>query len=151
MSSEGHCSRSVLLSSSFRLNIPAISLNIKMSYIFYSAQCCCYARHFRIGSAFSDIVSVGWFLQPLQNMGGPLQPIISQQPLQQGMPSQNVTSKPSLPSTWSDHSVDISLDFLGPGMQQPKPNQPSLNALQHGEKSSKHLANYMSFTIWHLY
>ncbi|XP_056898593.1 clathrin interactor 1a isoform X1 [Takifugu flavidus] len=70
--------------------------------------------------------------QPLPSMGGPLQPIIPQQPLQQGMPSQNVTSKPSLPSTWSDHSVDISLDFLSPGMQQPKPNQPSLNALQHG-------------------
>lgn len=75
-------------------------------------------------------------LQPLQSMGGPLQPIIPQQPVQHGVASQNVSSKTSLPSTWSDHSVNISLDFLGPGMQQPKPNQPSLNALQQGENSS---------------
>uniref|UniRef100_H3DI53 Clathrin interactor 1a n=1 Tax=Tetraodon nigroviridis TaxID=99883 RepID=H3DI53_TETNG len=49
--------------------------------------------------------------------------------------SQNVSSKASLPSTWSDPSVNISLDFLGPGMQQTKPNQPSLNALQQGNQA----------------
>uniref|UniRef100_A0A3Q1EVT4 Uncharacterized protein n=1 Tax=Acanthochromis polyacanthus TaxID=80966 RepID=A0A3Q1EVT4_9TELE len=43
----------------------------------------------------------------------------------------------SLPSTWSDHSVNISLDFLGPGMQPPKPSQPSLNTLQQGEWISR--------------
>ncbi|XP_069755137.1 clathrin interactor 1a isoform X2 [Narcine bancroftii] len=37
--------------------------------------------------------------------------------------------KPSLPSTWSDPSVNISLDFLTPGMQPPKPQQPSLNTM----------------------
>ncbi|XP_075066255.1 clathrin interactor 1 isoform X2 [Mixophyes fleayi] len=35
----------------------------------------------------------------------------------------------SLPSTWSDPSVNISLDSLIPGMQTCKPSQPSLNAM----------------------
>ncbi|XP_075712207.1 clathrin interactor 1 [Rhinoderma darwinii] len=35
----------------------------------------------------------------------------------------------SLPSTWSDPSVNISLDSLIPGMQPCKPSQPSLNAM----------------------
>ncbi|KAM4038080.1 clathrin interactor 1 isoform 2-T2 [Anomaloglossus baeobatrachus] len=35
----------------------------------------------------------------------------------------------SLPSTWSDPSVNISLDSLMPGMQSCKPSQPSLNAM----------------------
>ncbi|CAG5992236.1 clathrin interactor 1a [Menidia menidia] len=65
-----------------------------------------------------------------QNIGGPLQP----QPVQQGVASQGAGAKASLPSTWSDHSVNISLDFLGPGMQPPKPNQPSLNTLQQGNQ-----------------
>ncbi|CAN2387341.1 Clathrin interactor 1 [Pristimantis euphronides] len=34
-----------------------------------------------------------------------------------------------LPSTWSDPSVNISLDSLMPGMQPCKPSQPSLNAM----------------------
>lgn len=73
------------------------------------------------------------YAQPLQNMGGPLQP----QSAQQGVASQGVGAKASLPSTWSDHSVNISLDFLGPGMQAPKPSQPSLNTLQHGERNGR--------------
>ncbi|XP_030000757.1 clathrin interactor 1a [Sphaeramia orbicularis] len=71
--------------------------------------------------------------QPLPNMGGPLQP----QPLQsvqQGVASQGASAKASLPSTWTDHSVNISLDFLGPGTQPPKPSQPSLNTLQQGNQ-----------------
>ncbi|MED6250506.1 hypothetical protein ATANTOWER_023918 [Ataeniobius toweri] len=68
--------------------------------------------------------------QPIHNMGSPLQP----QPMQQGMASQGPGAKASLPSTWSDHSVNISLDFLGPGMQPPKPSQPSLNTLQQGNQ-----------------
>uniref|UniRef100_A0A8C7JUD3 Clathrin interactor 1 n=1 Tax=Oncorhynchus kisutch TaxID=8019 RepID=A0A8C7JUD3_ONCKI len=40
----------------------------------------------------------------------------------------------AIPSTWSDSSVNISLDFLAPGMQPPKPVQPTLNTLQ-GEPS----------------
>ncbi|XP_076595401.1 clathrin interactor 1a isoform X1 [Chaetodon auriga] len=75
--------------------------------------------------------------QPFQNMGGPLQPqpVMPLQPVQQGMASQGAGAKASLPSTWSDHSVNISLDFLGPGMQPPKPSQPSLNTLQQGNQS----------------
>ncbi|XP_022069724.1 clathrin interactor 1a [Acanthochromis polyacanthus] len=75
--------------------------------------------------------------QPLQNMGGPLQPQPMQplQPAQQGGAVQGAGAKASLPSTWSDHSVNISLDFLGPGMQPPKPSQPSLNTLQQGNQA----------------
>ncbi|XP_028315351.1 clathrin interactor 1a isoform X2 [Gouania willdenowi] len=68
--------------------------------------------------------------QPLQSMGGPLQP----QPVQQGVSSMAVGPKASLPSTWSDHSVNISLDFLGPGMHPPKQSQPTLNTLQQGNQ-----------------
>ncbi|KAG7241818.1 hypothetical protein INR49_024788, partial [Caranx melampygus] len=65
--------------------------------------------------------------QPLHNMGSPLQmqsvqplqPLQPLQPAQQGVASQGAGGKASLPSTWSDHSVNISLDFLGPGMQPP--------------------------------
>ncbi|XP_026044947.1 clathrin interactor 1a isoform X1 [Astatotilapia calliptera] len=75
--------------------------------------------------------------QPLQTMGGPLQPqpMQSLQPVQQGVSSQGAGAKASLPSTWSDHSVNISLDFLGPGMQPPKQAQPSLNTLQQGNQA----------------
>ncbi|XP_063732411.1 clathrin interactor 1a isoform X2 [Eleginops maclovinus] len=64
-----------------------------------------------------------------QSMGGPLQPQ-SFQPMQQGGASPG--AKAALPSTWSDSSINISLDFLGPGMQPPKQSQPTLNTLQHG-------------------
>ncbi|XP_049614197.1 clathrin interactor 1a isoform X3 [Syngnathus scovelli] len=70
--------------------------------------------------------------QPLQNIGAPLQP----QTAQQGVVSQGAAAKASLPSTWSDHSVNISLDSLGPGMQAPKQSQPSLNTLQQGNQAS---------------
>ncbi|XP_061128324.1 clathrin interactor 1a isoform X2 [Syngnathus typhle] len=70
--------------------------------------------------------------QPLQNMGAPLQP----QTAQQGVVSQGAAAKASLPSTWSDPSVNISLDSLGPGMQAPKQSQPSLNTLQQGNQAS---------------
>lgn len=70
-------------------------------------------------------------------MGGPLQPqpVMSLQPVQQGMAAQGAGGKAALPSTWADQSVNISLDFLSPGMQPPKPSQPTLNTLQHGEKN----------------
>ncbi|XP_076023955.1 clathrin interactor 1a [Genypterus blacodes] len=68
--------------------------------------------------------------QPLQNMGNPLQP----HSLQHGMVPLGPGAKASLPSTWADHTVNISLDFLGPGMQPPKPSQPTLNTLQHGNQ-----------------
>ncbi|XP_017553898.1 clathrin interactor 1a [Pygocentrus nattereri] len=60
--------------------------------------------------------------QPLQSMGTPL---IPQQP-----EVQKQEAKPSIPSTWSDSNVNISLDYLGPGMQPPKPSQPTLNMMQ---------------------
>ncbi|XP_078087395.1 clathrin interactor 1a isoform X4 [Mustelus asterias] len=47
----------------------------------------------------------------------------------QNMQENQKAIKPSLPSTWSDPSVNISLDFLTPGMQPPKPQQPSLNTM----------------------
>ncbi|KAI4818974.1 hypothetical protein KUCAC02_004261 [Chaenocephalus aceratus] len=64
-----------------------------------------------------------------QNMGGPLQ-LQSMQPMQQGGGSQG--AKAALPATWSDSSINISLDFLGPGVQPPKQSHPTLNTLQHG-------------------
>lgn len=49
------------------------------------------------------------------------------------MPQQMGIQKPgvkgSLPATWSDPSVNISLDFLSAGMQPPKPSQPTLNTI----------------------
>uniref|UniRef100_A0A1A7Z069 Clathrin interactor 1a n=1 Tax=Iconisemion striatum TaxID=60296 RepID=A0A1A7Z069_9TELE len=68
--------------------------------------------------------------QPIPNIGVPMQP----QSFQQAAASQSSGAKASLPSTWSDHTVNISLDFLGPGMQPPKPSQPSLNTLQQGHQ-----------------
>lgn len=70
-------------------------------------------------------------------MGGPLQPqsLMPLQPVQQGVASQGAGAKASLPSTWADPTVNISLDFLGPGMQPPKPSQPTLSTLQQGERN----------------
>lgn len=72
-------------------------------------------------------------------MGGSLQPqsVMPLQPVQQGMAPQGVGAKASLPSTWSDTSVNINLDFLGPGMQPPKPSLPTLNTLQQGERNCR--------------
>ncbi|KAK0148096.1 Clathrin interactor 1 [Merluccius polli] len=50
--------------------------------------------------------------------------------MQPGVSAPGEAGKGPLPSTWSDPSVNINLDFLGPGAQPPKPNQPSLNTLQ---------------------
>ncbi|XP_043113097.1 clathrin interactor 1a [Puntigrus tetrazona] len=63
--------------------------------------------------------------QPFPSMGNPLMP---QQPM-----AQKPNPKASLPSTWSNSNVDISLDYLGPGMQPPKPSQPTLNMMQGGQ------------------
>ncbi|XP_076851229.1 clathrin interactor 1a [Brachyhypopomus gauderio] len=60
--------------------------------------------------------------QPMQGMMSPLLP---QQP-----EAHKQDSKPPMPSTWSDSSVNISLDYLGPGMQPPKQTQPTLNMMQ---------------------
>ncbi|KAJ8408851.1 hypothetical protein AAFF_G00246690 [Aldrovandia affinis] len=47
----------------------------------------------------------------------------------QQMGVQKPGGKVSLPATWSDPSVNISLDFLSPGMQPPKASQPTLNTM----------------------
>ncbi|CAH2276299.1 clathrin interactor 1 [Pelobates cultripes] len=63
--------------------------------------------------------------QPLQAMNMGLQK-------QNTLPAQGLDLKgtgKSLPSTWSDPSVNISLDSLIPGMQPYKPTQPTLNAM----------------------
>ncbi|KAI5105081.1 clathrin interactor 1, partial [Silurus meridionalis] len=60
--------------------------------------------------------------QPLQSMGTPLVPQHSVQ--------KHEAKKASVPSTWSDSNLNISLDYLGPGMQPPKPSQPTLNMMQ---------------------
>ncbi|XP_069824904.1 clathrin interactor 1 [Dendropsophus ebraccatus] len=61
-------------------------------------------------------------------------PMSRSQPLQKQntLPAHGTDMKvqgKTLPSTWSDPSVNISLDSLMPGMQQCKPSQPSLNAM----------------------
>uniref|UniRef100_A0A8C1W4L2 Clathrin interactor 1b n=2 Tax=Cyprinus carpio TaxID=7962 RepID=A0A8C1W4L2_CYPCA len=52
-----------------------------------------------------------------QTIGGPL------------FPQQKSGGKVSLPATWSDPSVNISLDFLSAGLNPPKPTQPTLNTM----------------------
>ncbi|KAJ8014873.1 hypothetical protein DPEC_G00020290 [Dallia pectoralis] len=67
---------------------------------------------------------------PFQAMGGPLQP------QHQGMMGAQVSTGSAIPSTWSDSSVNISLDFLAPGVQPPKATQPTLNTLQGSQPLS---------------
>nr|XP_023700453.1 clathrin interactor 1-like [Paramormyrops kingsleyae] len=59
--------------------------------------------------------------QPLQSLSHPMMP----QPM--GAPKPGIGAP--MPATWSDSSVNISLDFLSPGSQPPKPAQPSLNTM----------------------
>ncbi|XP_060791862.1 clathrin interactor 1 isoform X3 [Neoarius graeffei] len=47
----------------------------------------------------------------------------------QQMGAQKPGGKTSMPPTWSDPSVNISLDFLSMGINPPKPSQPSLNTM----------------------
>ncbi|XP_060791868.1 clathrin interactor 1 isoform X7 [Neoarius graeffei] len=58
---------------------------------------------------------------PVHNLAGPLLP--------QQMGAQKPGGKTSMPPTWSDPSVNISLDFLSMGINPPKPSQPSLNTM----------------------
>ncbi|KAG9265478.1 clathrin interactor 1-like [Astyanax mexicanus] len=58
---------------------------------------------------------------PIHSLGGPLLP--------QQMGVQKPGGKVSMPATWSDPSVNISLDFLSMGMNPPKPSQPTLNTM----------------------
>ncbi|XP_011906234.1 PREDICTED: clathrin interactor 1 isoform X1 [Cercocebus atys] len=65
--------------------------------------------------------------KPLQNVSTVLQkpnPLYNQNT---DMVQKSVSK--TLPSTWSDPSVNISLDNLLPGMQPSKPQQPSLNTM----------------------
>ncbi|XP_052393506.1 clathrin interactor 1 [Carassius gibelio] len=56
-----------------------------------------------------------------QTIGGPLFP--------QQMGLQKSGGNVSMPATWSDPSVNISLDFLSAGLNPPKPSQPTLNTM----------------------
>ncbi|XP_032885869.1 clathrin interactor 1 [Amblyraja radiata] len=85
--------------------------------------------------------------QPLQMLSTPLS-------RPNAIPTHNMQdnqkiAKPSLPSTWSDPSVNISLDFLTPGMQSPKPQQPSLNTMmqQQGAQPPVNLVTQNFSTI----
>uniref|UniRef100_A0A452I6I1 ENTH domain-containing protein n=1 Tax=Gopherus agassizii TaxID=38772 RepID=A0A452I6I1_9SAUR len=65
--------------------------------------------------------------QPLQNVNSMLQkPSPLYNPSAEMVPK---NASKTLPSTWSDPSVNISLDNLVPGMQPSKPQQPSLNTM----------------------
>lgn len=56
----------------------------------------------------------------------------------------------TLPSTWSDPSVNISLDNLVPGMQPSKPQQPSLNTMmQQQSKWSLHCFAHSALSVFH--
>ncbi|XP_048884728.1 LOW QUALITY PROTEIN: clathrin interactor 1-like [Brienomyrus brachyistius] len=70
--------------------------------------------------------------QPLQSLSYPMMP----QPM--GVPKPGV--KAAMPSTWSDPSVNISLDFLSPGSQPPKPAQPSLNTMMQQQGAQPPIA-----------
>ncbi|XP_036052499.1 clathrin interactor 1 isoform X3 [Onychomys torridus] len=50
----------------------------------------------------------------------------------------------TLPSTWSDPSVNISLDNLLPGMQPSKPQQPSLNTMIQQQNMQQQPLNVMT-------
>ncbi|XP_072518516.1 clathrin interactor 1 isoform X1 [Salminus brasiliensis] len=65
--------------------------------------------------------TMGMPMSRSQTLGGPLLP--------QQMGVQKPGGKVSMPATWSDPSVNISLDFLSMGMNPPKPSQPTLNTM----------------------
>ncbi|KAL8212142.1 UNVERIFIED_CONTAM: Clathrin interactor 1 [Gekko kuhli] len=65
--------------------------------------------------------------QPLQNVNPMIQKPNPLYNLGTEMVQKNASK--TLPSTWSDPSVNISLDNLVPGMQPSKPQQPSLNTM----------------------
>uniref|UniRef100_A0A8C7VLS8 Clathrin interactor 1 n=1 Tax=Oncorhynchus mykiss TaxID=8022 RepID=A0A8C7VLS8_ONCMY len=72
------------------------------------------------GSQSVGVANTGLPISRSQNFG----------PMQGGLLPQHMgLQKPSLPPTWSDPSVNISLDFLSPGMQSTN-CKPSLNMLQ---------------------
>ncbi|XP_019390840.1 PREDICTED: clathrin interactor 1 isoform X2 [Crocodylus porosus] len=65
--------------------------------------------------------------QPLQNVNAVMQKTnVLYNP---GTEMVQKNASKTLPSTWSDPSVNISLDNLVPGMQPSKPQQPSLNTM----------------------
>uniref|UniRef100_A0A8D0G3J1 ENTH domain-containing protein n=1 Tax=Sphenodon punctatus TaxID=8508 RepID=A0A8D0G3J1_SPHPU len=80
--------------------------------------------------------------QPLQSVNE-----VMQKPNPLYNPSTEMVQKnasKTLPSTWSDPSVNISLDNLVPGMQPSKPQQLSLNTMIQEPKDMQQLMNVMS-------
>ncbi|MGH0124678.1 UNVERIFIED_CONTAM: hypothetical protein FKN15_033330, partial [Acipenser sinensis] len=90
------------------------------------------AAHYTGGNSKPDLVGQP-AVKPLQNLSGPVQKNYQMSALH--MQEAQKGDKITLPSTWSDPSVNISLDFLG--MQPPKTAQPSLNTMmqQQGVQS----------------
>ncbi|XP_046724484.1 clathrin interactor 1 isoform X2 [Silurus meridionalis] len=91
----------------------------------------------------------GFTMSRSQTLGGPVHSLAG--PL---LPQQMGIQKPggngSMPATWSDPSVNISLDFLSMGMNPPKPSQPSLNSMmQQGVQPSVNLVthNFSGMTL----
>ncbi|XP_052053671.1 clathrin interactor 1 isoform X5 [Apodemus sylvaticus] len=75
--------------------------------------------------------------QPLQNVSAVLQ---KPNPLyNQNTDMVQKSASKTLPSTWSDPSVNISLDNLLPGMQPSKPQQPSLNTMMQQQNMQQPL------------
>ncbi|XP_041948444.1 clathrin interactor 1 isoform X1 [Alosa sapidissima] len=78
--------------------------------------------------SFNMCANQGMPMSRSQTLGGPMHSLGGHMmPQQMGM--QKPGAKGSLPATWSDPSVNISLDFLSAGMQPPKPSQPTLNTM----------------------
>ncbi|KAB5549069.1 hypothetical protein PHYPO_G00063010 [Pangasianodon hypophthalmus] len=93
--------------------------------------------------------STGFSMSRSQTLGGPVHslagPLLPQQ-----MGVQKPGGKTSMPATWSDPSVNISLDFLSMGMNPPKPSQPSLNTMmQQGVQPPVNLVaqNFAGMTL----
>ncbi|MCJ8740973.1 hypothetical protein PDJAM_G00065250 [Pangasius djambal] len=93
--------------------------------------------------------STGFSMSRSQTLGGPVHslagPLLPQQ-----MGVQKPGGKTSMPATWSDPSVNISLDFLSVGMNPPKPSQPSLNTMmQQGVQPPVNLVaqNFAGMTL----
>lgn len=119
----------------FALNINCPAQTKKYTKNFYlvkmqSESCCLAFEYLTVINASSDFVShnVYHHIFPTQTLGGPMHSLGGpMMPQQMGM--QKLGAQGSFPATWSDPSVNISLDFLSAGMQQPKPSQPTLNTM----------------------
>ncbi|NWS19150.1 EPN4 protein, partial [Pachyramphus minor] len=80
-----------------------------------------------VGPGFAGVSLPMSRSEPLQTMNVMMPKPSSLYNIKTEMVQKNASK--TLPSTWSDPSVNISLDNLVPGMQPSKPQQPSLNTM----------------------